>query len=132
MARKKTSLSGTNPLERFSTTFAADYRFDGATARRGLSDFYTEFALTPAPWLKWEVFHRYDLRAPQLLEFNTALEIIDQKWWSARFATHSTSMTRHGRVVAVGRCGRRCSRSITRARSTRRWLNPDGNAWAGA
>ena len=27
MARKMVSLSGANPLERFSTTFAADYRF---------------------------------------------------------------------------------------------------------
>ena len=71
-----------------SLNFAADYRFDGATARRGLSDIYTEFALMPAPWLKWEVFHRIDTHAPKLQEFNTALEIADQKWWTARFATH--------------------------------------------
>ena len=68
--------------------FAADYRFDSGSGSHALSDLYTEFALTPAPWLKWEFFHRWDPHAPKLQEFNTALEIFDQKWWNARFATH--------------------------------------------
>lgn len=68
--------------------FAADYRFDPAAGQRHLSDFYTEVALTPAPWVRFEVFHRYDLHQPRLQEFNTGLTLIDQEWWSLRLATH--------------------------------------------
>jgi LPS-assembly protein len=68
--------------------FAADYRLDNVAGRRRLTDIYTEFALTPAPWLKWEVFHRFDPHGPSQQELNTAIEIIDQEWWTARFATH--------------------------------------------
>ncbi|MBP7482452.1 MAG: LPS-assembly protein LptD [Lacunisphaera sp.] len=70
-----------------SLNFAADYRFDHP-GQRPLSDLYTEFALTPAPWLRWEVFHRIDPHASRQQELNTALEIHDQEWWSVRLATH--------------------------------------------
>jgi LPS-assembly protein len=70
-----------------SLNFAADYRFDHP-GQRPLSDLYTELALTPAPWLRWEVFHRVDPHAPRQQELNTALEIHDQEWWSVRLATH--------------------------------------------
>ncbi len=70
-----------------SLNFAADYRFDHP-GQRPLSDIYTEFTLTPAPWLRWEVFHRVDPHASRQQEVNTALEIHDQEWWSARLATH--------------------------------------------
>ncbi len=68
--------------------FAADYRFDPAAGQRHLSDLYTEFALTPAPWVRFEVFHRVDPHAPSQQELNTGLTLIDQDWWSVRLATH--------------------------------------------
>jgi len=71
-----------------SLNFAADYRFDDAPGRRHLSAVYTEFAVTPAPWLRWEVFHRFDPHAATQQELNTALGLVDQEWWSVRLATH--------------------------------------------
>lgn len=71
-----------------SLNFAADYRFANVPGRRHLSDIFTEFALTPAPWLKLEVFHRFDPHALSQQELNTAVELVDQEWWSARLATH--------------------------------------------
>ena len=68
--------------------FAADYRFDHLAGVKPLSDIYTEVALTPTPWLRWEVFNRFDPHQPSQQEFNTALEISDQEWWKLRFATH--------------------------------------------
>ncbi len=70
-----------------SLNFAADYRLDHP-GQRALSDIYTEFALTPAPWLKWEVFQRFDPHTPSQQELNTSIEIKDQEWWSVRLATH--------------------------------------------
>lgn len=71
-----------------TVNFAADYRFEPTVGQRHLSDLYTEFALMPAPWIRFEVFHRYDLHEPRLQEFNTGLTLIDQEWWSLRLATH--------------------------------------------
>jgi LPS-assembly protein len=67
--------------------FAADYRFDHP-GTAPLSDIYTEFTLTPASWLRWEVFDRFDPHGSRQPELNTALAIADQQWWSARLATH--------------------------------------------
>ena len=44
--------------------------------RAPLSDLYTEIALTPAPWLRWEVFHRFDPHGARQPEINTALEFV--------------------------------------------------------
>ena len=71
-----------------SLNFAADYRFDDVPGRRHLSDIYTELAITPASWLRWEVFHRFDPHAPSQQELNAAVEIVDQESWSLRLATH--------------------------------------------
>jgi LPS-assembly protein len=68
--------------------FAADYRFNEVVGQKALSDIYTEFALTPAPWLRWDVFNRFNPHLPQQQEFNTGLEIFDQEWWKLKFATH--------------------------------------------
>ena len=68
--------------------FAADYSFDAPAGTHGLSDIYTEFSLTPASWLKWEVFHRFDPHGARQQELNTGLTIVDQEWWSLRLATH--------------------------------------------
>ncbi|HEX7631925.1 MAG TPA: LPS assembly protein LptD, partial [Lacunisphaera sp.] len=70
-----------------SLNFAADYRFDHP-GTAPLSDIYTTFALTPAPWLRWEVFHRFDPHGGRMPELNTALDLIDQEWWTVRLATH--------------------------------------------
>jgi LPS-assembly protein len=71
-----------------SLNFATDYRFDHASGSKPLSDIYTEFALTPAPWLRFEVFNRFDPHTPNQQELNTAVDLIDQEWWSARISTH--------------------------------------------
>jgi LPS-assembly protein len=68
--------------------FAADYNFSNVAGQKNLSDIYTEFALMPAPWLKWEVFQRFDPHAASQQELNTGLEIRDQEWWSVRLATN--------------------------------------------
>ena len=68
--------------------FAADYNFEPAAGTHSLSDLYTEFTLTPAPWLRWETFHRVDLHAGTQQELNTGLTLIDQQWWTVRLATH--------------------------------------------
>ena len=68
--------------------FAADYRFDPAPGQHSLSDLYTEFTLTPAPWLRWETFHRVDLNHGMQQELNTGLTLVDQNWWSVRLSTH--------------------------------------------
>ncbi len=71
-----------------SLNFAADYRFEHAAGVKPLSDIYTELALMPASWLRWEVFHRFDPHLPNQQELNTSLQLIDQEWWTARLATH--------------------------------------------
>ena len=68
--------------------FAADYRFDHVTGRKPLSDIYTELAVMPAPWLRWEVFNRFDPHQPSQQEINTALVLVDQEWWSLRLGTY--------------------------------------------
>lgn len=69
--------------------FAADYRFSGNTAgRHALSDIYTEAALMPAPWLRFEVFHRFDPHHHAQDELNYGIELSDQQWWSVRLASH--------------------------------------------
>jgi LPS-assembly protein len=71
-----------------SLNFAADYRFDPTAGQRHLSDIYTEVALMPAPWVRFEVFHRFDPHATRQDELNTGLTLVDQEWWSLRLATH--------------------------------------------
>jgi len=68
--------------------FAADYNFDPAPGLHSLGNLYTEFTLTPAPWLRWETFHRIDLHSRTQQELNTGLTLVDQNWWSVRLATH--------------------------------------------
>lgn len=68
--------------------FAADYHFDDVPGRRHLPNVYSELSVTPAPWLQWQVFQRFNPHALTQQEFNTAVELVDQEWWSARLATH--------------------------------------------
>ena len=71
-----------------SLNFAADYRFDPQPGQKSTSDIYTELAVTPAPWLRWALFHRFDPHQTSQRELNMALQIIDQDWWTMRLATH--------------------------------------------
>ncbi len=71
-----------------SLNFAADYNLDHAAGQHPLSDIYTELALTPAPWLRWEVFQRFDPHTPSQQELNTGLTLTDTDWWSVRLDTH--------------------------------------------
>jgi len=68
--------------------FTADYRFARQPGQRPLSDLYTEAALTPVPWLRFEVFHRAALQEARSDELNYALEVSDQNWWSVRLASY--------------------------------------------
>ncbi|HWA27225.1 MAG TPA: LPS assembly protein LptD [Lacunisphaera sp.] len=68
--------------------FAADYRFDPDAGQHPLSDIYTELTLTPAPWVRFDLFHRFDPHARRQPEINTGVTLIDQEWWSLRLATH--------------------------------------------
>ena len=67
---------------------AADYRFSYRNGRRPLSDFHTALAITPASWLKFEVYERFTPQTSEQQELNYAVELSDQDWWSARLASH--------------------------------------------
>ncbi|AOS45701.1 LPS-assembly protein LptD [Lacunisphaera limnophila] len=69
-------------------TFAADYALDPAPGVRSLSDVHTELALTPAPWLRFEAYHRLNPHQPSTQELNTGIVLMDQEWWSLRLSTH--------------------------------------------
>ena len=71
-----------------SLSLATDYRFSREPGAPPLSDIHTAFALTPAPWLKLEIYHRFTPQLTQQQEMNTAIEINDQEWWSARLSSH--------------------------------------------
>jgi LPS-assembly protein len=68
--------------------FAADYDFSPAPATHELSDIYIEAALTPAPWLRMEVFERFTPHNIAQQELNYAIAVTDQHWWSVRLAEH--------------------------------------------
>ncbi len=69
-------------------SLAADYRFSREPGAKPLSDIHTAIALTPAPWLKFEVYHRFTPQDKVQQELNTAIEITDQHWWSLRLSSH--------------------------------------------
>lgn len=71
-----------------SLTLAADYDFDAPAGVRGLSDLHTGITLTPASWLRFDLYSRHDLHNPELEEINTGITLVDQEWWSLRLASH--------------------------------------------
>jgi len=71
-----------------SLSVAADYDFTYRRPAKGLGDLHTELSLTPADWLRLAVYERYDVHRRSQNEFNTAVEITDQDWWSVRLASH--------------------------------------------
>lgn len=68
--------------------FAADYRFERKTGQRPLTDIHTEFSLTPANWLRFEVYERFTPQTSAQQELNYAVEISDQEWWTAKLSSH--------------------------------------------
>lgn len=74
-----------------SLDVAADYWFTRANnrlGRKGVSDLHTALALQPARWLQLSAYHRFDPHRTSGQEFNTAIEVTDQEWWSVKLGTH--------------------------------------------
>lgn len=72
----------------FAFNLAADLRLDPETNQNDTSALQTELALTPAPWLRFDAFNRYDAHDGRLNEFNTGLTVKDGDLWSLRFSSH--------------------------------------------
>jgi LPS-assembly protein len=67
---------------------AADLSFSTQPARQRWSDVYTGLSLTPAPWLRFELFQRLSAQRLNLKELNTGLELMDRDWWTLRLSSH--------------------------------------------
>lgn len=67
---------------------AADYRFSYRGGRRPLSDIHTEFSLTPADWLRVDVYQRFTPQTAVQQELNYAITVTDQEWWSVRLGSY--------------------------------------------
>ncbi|MDP2138170.1 MAG: LPS assembly protein LptD, partial [Candidatus Didemnitutus sp.] len=71
-----------------SLNLAADHRFSRQPGDRPLSDLHTEFSLTPASWVRFEVFQRFTPKNRSQQELNYALTLEDQEWWSLRLSSY--------------------------------------------
>jgi len=67
---------------------AADLNFSTQPAQQRWSDVYTELALAPAPWLRFELFQRLSPQSLNLKELNAKLELIDRDWWTLRLSNN--------------------------------------------
>ena len=67
--------------------FAADYTFSHRAGARPLGDLYSDFAVSPAPWLRLEVFEHFTPQTIRQQELNYVLDIHDQHWWSVRLGS---------------------------------------------
>ncbi|MFI5336107.1 MAG: LPS-assembly protein LptD [Opitutales bacterium] len=67
---------------------AADYNFSHQAGTRPLGDLYSDFALTPAPWIRLEAFEHFTPQTGRQQELNYAVEITDQDWWSVRLRSY--------------------------------------------
>lgn len=63
-------------------TLATDVFFSGEANDRTFSDLHAELRVTPADWLSWWVFLRFDPEHPALRELNNRIELIDGRTWS--------------------------------------------------
>lgn len=64
---------------------------DAATTQgttRNRSDAHTALALSPAPWLRFDLYSRTTVQTAKLQELNTGLTIRDSDLWSFRLGTH--------------------------------------------
>jgi len=69
-----------------SLNLATDFNFSTQPGQRRWSDIYTELALTPARWLRFDLYQRLSAQTLGLHEFNSDLAITDGDWWSVRLA----------------------------------------------
>ncbi|MFA5057854.1 MAG: LPS assembly protein LptD, partial [Opitutaceae bacterium] len=66
---------------------ASDVHFSTQPGQRRWSEIYTELGLTPAPWLRFELFQRLSAHTLALRELNTGLEFRDRDWWALRLSS---------------------------------------------
>ena len=69
-------------------TLAADLRFDQPTGERTLSDLHSDLRITPAPWISFDLYHRFEPSDGTMQELNTALVLRDANLWSLRLSNH--------------------------------------------
>ena len=67
---------------------AADYSFNHRAGVRPLGDLYSEAVLSPAPWLRLEVFEHFTPQTARQQELNYAIEVTDREWWSVRLGSY--------------------------------------------
>ena len=66
---------------------ATDWRLDGGGAQSRFSSIQTELAVTPAPWLRFDVYSNVTPSDLTLREINTGVTFRDPGIWSARVGT---------------------------------------------
>lgn len=66
---------------------ASDLNLSTRPGQRRWSDLYTELSVTPATWLRLELFQRLSSRTFALHELNTGVELFDHDWWSLRLSS---------------------------------------------
>ena len=66
-------------LARFSLSM--DYLIDDHNTGDSISDLYSDFELTPAPWMAFSLFSRYDTEGGDLEEINTQFTLQDEGYW---------------------------------------------------
>ncbi len=67
---------------------AADLRFDRAPGERQLSAIHSILALTPAPWISFDLYQSFTPQDFTLQELNTGLTLRDGDSWALRFSSH--------------------------------------------
>jgi len=72
----------------FTWNVAADLRVAREAGQDRWSDIYNELALTPADWLRFELFQRFSPQRLTLRELNTGLQLINHEWWTIRLYTN--------------------------------------------
>ena len=65
---------------------ASDLSFSPQAGQRHWSDVYTEVSLTPARWMRFDVYQRVAPQNFSLREFNSDLVLTDGDWWSLQLA----------------------------------------------
>ncbi|MBL9205390.1 MAG: LPS-assembly protein LptD [Opitutaceae bacterium] len=67
---------------------ALDAKLERAGSARTLSDLHTELNLTPAAWLRFDLYQRFSTYDGKLRELNTGLTVTNSDWWKLRLGTH--------------------------------------------
>ena len=67
---------------------AADFRFHRAAGVRDVSEVHTTLALTPADWLRFDLYQSFVPQTMALRQINTGLTLRDGNVWGLRFTNH--------------------------------------------